>query len=245
MTNALTTTPSAGDNIADVMKEFRKALRDLGKSEGEGAAARPAAGMRLIIAAKEGLIDERDAEAMYAEYCAGIASAGKRNPLVVTDNGSEKAQISKFRAFIKAGGLLSVDMEEVAGRANALMQEHRSAGTKVESPFQGLYNVCIEQVRNPDDALTDDQILARILKKQAGDKGEIEKLIAAYKTLHKINADFPREETASAVENLAAAISEAGGEVPPMTKEEKELAAFMVKARAMGLTHAPLMLPAE
>jgi hypothetical protein len=238
MTNLnLTTTPGAGDNSAGAMDDLKKRLKSLGGMEGKGSACRPQAGRQLAIAAQSGLIDEDYAAEAYAEYAAGIASAASRNPLV-HNPGSEKAQVAKFRAFIKAGALPGVDAVDVLNRAEALHAAHVAAGTKVESPFQALYNVCVEQVRQPDEELSDEQINARIMKAEPKDKDDMARLVAAYKAAYKLAETVPMPGTEAAVAAYRDAITEAGGDIPAMTKEEKKEAEALAFLRQRGATIA-------
>jgi len=234
MNHLTLTTPAAGDNIDGALSALKSKLKSLGALEGKGSACRPEAGKRLAVAAQDGLIGEDYATEAYAEYAAGIAAAGKSNPLV-SNPGSEKAQISKFRAFIRAGALPGVDMLDVLNRTEALHVEHTRAGNKVESPFQSLYNVCVEQTRQPDEPLTDEQINTRILKSEPVEKDAMAKLVAAYKAAHKLAETVPCAGTEAAVTAYRDAIVEAGGDVPPMTKEEKKEAEALEFLRKRGM----------
>jgi hypothetical protein len=91
-------------------------------------------------------------------------------------------------------------------------------------------------MKQPDLALSDEQIAAIVAKPEPREKELIEKIVAAYKTSHKLNNDtggtIPGLE--QSVQGLADAIREAGGEVPPVTKEEKARSAFVKQAQAFG-----------
>ena len=139
--------------------------------------------------------------------------------------------MSKFRSFIKLGMLPQVDGRNVLARSVALIEQIASAGTKVLSPFDALKAVCTAQC-DSDSELTDEQIAAVVSKPEPAEKDNIAKLVAAYKAMHKMNADMGYAGTDIALQGIADAIIEAGGEVPPVTKEEKkeaEAMAFLAK----------------
>jgi len=236
-------------NIQPLYDAALATMKKLGASEGEGSMSRSKAALQL--AEREGVVDEDDAKEMYAVYLDGVKSVGinKSGPkpdASLVDN-STKVQVSKFRQVIKMGALpiLNDPFDSAAGmlkRATeiALTLKGNEDGPKVKSPFDAMLDVARAQLETPDTKLTDEQITACVCKPDKADKGEIEKLAAAYKSLHKIASDYPRPETDLALADLKAAIVEAGGEVPAMTKDEKEAAqamAFLAK-RGMVPVHA-------
>lgn len=238
MTNA-TNTPTPGDNIETHIAALRKELKALGSVEGNGNAARPDAGRRLVHAAFDGTIGEDDAPGLYADYAGGVASVAKRKP-GAQSHGSEKAQISKFRTLIRAGALPKVDFRDVLSRMEAQHVAHTAADTKVQSLFQSMVAVAVEQLRQPDVPLSDEQIDERILIADNPDKSELDKMIAAYKSAHKLAQTIPSAQTEQARVAYRDWIVENGGDVPPMTKEEKaeaEALAFLSR-KGMIAVHA-------
>jgi len=242
------TSPAAGSNIETHLEALRGKLKSLGAADGKGSASRPEAGLRLVDAAYDGTIDENDAAEMFASYAAGVAAAAKSNPLVTSvgdaDQKSAKQQISKFRQFIKVGALPSVDARDVMRRAVQASKDLEASGTKTYSRFDAMLNVAREQIKQPDEPLTDDQITACVVKPESGDKSEIDKLIAAYKAAHRLAEAIPMPSTLAAADCYRDAIVEAGGEVPPMTKEEKAEAEAMTFLRKRGMV-ATYALAAE
>jgi hypothetical protein len=243
-------------NIQPAYDAVLKELEKLGATEGEGSMSRSKAAIRLAEAAREGVVDEDDAKEAYAVYQSGSAKVGmnKSGPkpdASLVDN-STKVQVSKFRQIIKMGALpvlndpfdsAAVMLKRATDIANTL--RGNEDGPKVKSPFDAMLDVARAQLETPEVKLIDEQITACVCKPETKDKGELEKLAAAYKSLYKIAADYPRPETDLAVADLKAAIVEAGGEVPAMTKEEKEAAqamAFLAKRGmiAVGALAAPV-----
>lgn len=226
--------PGAGDNSQSVMDKLRADLRKYGSAEALGTASRPTAARRLVDAAFDGLAKEGDAETLYGEYQRGMVAVGKKNPLTANDT-SEKIQISKFRQFIKVGMLPGIDARDLMQRASDRIAAMKMAEVKVLAPFDALLNVAREQMKQTEDLLTDEQIDAAICKPEAKTKETLDKLIAAYKVAHKLADETKMEEVAAARDAYATAITEAGGDVPPMTKDEKARAEFMKQAAAFGI----------
>jgi hypothetical protein len=228
---------SQGSNSEGRLDKIKAKMGLLGKAEAVGAGSRRDAGLALTEAAYAGDIDEDDAETCYDAYQVEYGKlAAKKHLAGAGDNAkSRTAQISKFRAFIKVGMLPEpVDGREILARAVAIAEQVTAGGNKVLSPFEALRTVCVAQVAQPDAPLTDEQISAAVSKPEPADKDEMAKLVAAYKAAHKLAETIALPGTQAAVQAYADAIVELGGEVPAMTKEEKEMAAFMAKAATLG-----------
>lgn len=234
---ATDTSATAGDNSAGRLDGVKRAMNAMGKAEASGLGSRRDAGIFLCSQAFDGIIDERDAEACYDAYQGALgAHAIKKHLAGAGDNvKSRTAQISKFRAFIKVGMLPDpVDGREVLARAVEISEQVHASGTKVLSPFEALRTVCVAQVAQDDTPLTDEQISAAVSKPVADDKDDLALLIAGYKAAHKLAEKLPMPQTIQAVEVYANAIQDLGGDVPAMSKAEKEMAAFMEKASTFG-----------
>lgn len=239
--NMTAATSTAGDNSEGRLDKIKAQMGLLGKAEAVGAGSRRDAGIALTAAAYEGSIDEDDAETLYDEYITSMGKVVQKKHLAGAGDNvkSRTAQISKFRAFIKLGAMPDpVDGREILTRAVAIAEQVAMTGTKVLSPFEALRTVCVAQVAKPAAPLTDEEISAAVSKPEPADKDEMAKLVAAYKAAHKLNADLALPGTAAAMQGYADAIVELGGEVPAITKEEKEMAAFLAKAAAMGFKAA-------
>ena len=230
-------TASAGDNSEGRLTKIKTRMAALGRAEAAGLGSRRDAGIALCADAYEGTIDERDAETCYDSYIVALGKTATAKHLTsVGDNvKSRTAQVSKFRTFIKMGMLPNIDGREVLARATAVAEEVAASGTKVLSPFEALRTVCVAQCAQEKEPLTDEQITTAVSKPEPADKDELAKLVAAYKAAYKLAEVIPMPETIEAVEVYARAIKAQDGEVPAMTKEEKEMAAFMSKARSMGV----------
>jgi hypothetical protein len=226
---------SQGSNSEGRLDKIKARMGLLGKAEAVGAGSRRDAGLALTSDAYDGIIAEGDAEVCYDSYQGELGKMAAKKHLTIGDNvKSRTAQISKFRAFIKIGMLPDVDGREVLARAVAIAEQVAAGGVKVHSPFEALRTVCVAQCNKPTEALTDDEISAAVSKSETAEKDEMAKLVSAYKAAHKLNSDLALPGTEAAVGAYADAIRELGGDVPPMTKEEKETAAFMAKAATLG-----------
>lgn len=228
---------SSGSNSEGRLDKIKARMGLLGKAEAVGAGSRRDAGIALTADAYDGIIAEGDAEVCYDAYQGELGRMAAKKHLTIGDNvKSRTAQISKFRAFIKIGMLPDVDGREVLARATTIAEQVAASGVKVHSPFEALRTVCVAQCAQPTEALTDEQISAAVSKAEKDEKDEMAKLVAAYKAAHKLNADLGLPGTDAAVKAYGDAITELGGDLPAMTKEEKEQAAFMAKAAKMGFT---------
>jgi hypothetical protein len=116
------------------------------------------------------------------------------------------------------------------------MIKNISAGpdARTYSAYDGMLIVARKQLEDPNNALTEEQIAALVTKGDPAEKDTLEKLCTAYKSLLKLDKDLSLPGTAAAVQDIADQIQDLGGELPPVTKKEKEEAAFMEKAKARG-----------
>ena len=236
--NMTTNTAGAGDNSEGRLDKIKAQMGLLGKAEAVGAGSRRDAGIALTAAAYEGTIGEDDAETLYDEYITSMGKVAQKKHLAGAGDNvkSRTAQISKFRAFIKLGAMPEpVDGREILTRAVTIAEQVSLTGTKVLSPFEALRTICVAQVAKPGVPLTDEEIAAAVSKPEPADKDEMQKLVAAYKAAHKLAETIALPGTQAAVQAYADAIVELGGEVPPMTKEEKEMAAFVAQAAKFGV----------
>lgn len=232
------TTATMGDNSGPSIEALDKLMGKLGAESVN--IARPKLGIALVRAAADGLIDEDDVEARYDAYLAGRERAQSKTLLGagVEDGNGKKANVSKCRQLVRMAMLPGIDGPSLIDRTVTLRGNMLSGDAKIEAPFDAFVKVARAQIAKPEEELTDDELAACIRKAEAKDKTLIDKLVNAYKSTYKLNEEAQLPGTASALQGIADAIVEAGGEIPPMTKAEKEQAAFMAKAKAMGFSFA-------
>lgn len=241
MNMILNMTMTDGSNSATELENLHKTMSKLG---GESVnIARPKLGISIVQAYASGILRDKDedyVENLYDSYLAGRTKRQAGNLLAagVEDGNGKKANVSKLRQLAKMACLPGIDGPTLIDRTVTLRGNMVGGDDKIEAPYDAMVKVARAQIASPMDPLSDDQIMDCIRKASPAEKDEIAKLVAAYKAAHKLNADLNLPGTAAAVQGYADAIVELGGEVPPMTKEEKEMAAFMAKAAKMGMSFA-------
>lgn len=234
------TETNAATNHETVIRDLRCRLRGYGRQEARGGAGRPAAALDLAECARNGEVDEDFAKTAYTDYAEGYAEVIKNNPLVYRqanpDHTSVTQQASKFRQFIKAGAQAGYDGPSVLRLAAEVAKQLSTTDARVKSAFDAMLDVARAQLKSPDRQLTRDDIAPLVVLPPKTEKTDLDKLIAAYKAAHKLRDELDTNKPlAIAVDNLRAAIVEAGGEVPALTKAEKEEAQAMKFLAANGL----------
>lgn len=246
MTNLILNMATVGDNSAVMLADLDKQMAKLGAESVN--VARPKLAIALVQAAADGTIDEDDVEARYDAYLAGRERAQSKSLLAagVDDGNGKKANVSKCTQLVRMAMLPNIDGPTLIDRTATLRGNMLGGDEKIEAPFDAFVKVARAQIAKPDAMLTEDEIAVCIRKTPAKDKDEIAKLIEDYKRMHKRAAEMPNlPSLAEAVTCIGDAIVELGGEIPPMTKEEKEMAAFMSKAKSMGFSFAGATVAAE
>lgn len=222
-----------GDNSGPTLSDLDKVMAKLGGQSVN--VARPKLAIALVGAASIGLIGEADVEARYDAYLAGREKAQSKTLLAagVDDGNGKKANVSKCRQLVRMAMLPLDNGPDLIDRTTNLRGNMVGGDEKIEAPFDAFLKVARAQIAQPDEPLSDDQIMAEVRKPVAKDKSEVEQLIKAYNAARKLADTVPMPQTEAAVDAYRDAIVEAGGEVP-LTKEEKEMAAFYAKAASMG-----------
>lgn len=241
-------------NLSNVtpIETILAAVRKLGHAEGVGAMSRSKLALLCAERAREGAIDERNVPEIYAEYLTGVNSSalvkGQPRADASLADASTRVQESKLRQIVKLGQLplLSDDFDTAAmllkhATEIAATLRGNEDGAKVKSPYDAMVDVARAQLEKPETKLTDAELTAIVSKPEKKQKDEIEKLAAAYKAAHKLHSDLKLPGTEAAVQAYRDAILEAGGDVPPMTKEEKEAAAAMAFLAKRGMVASPAL----
>jgi hypothetical protein len=109
-------------------------------------------------------------------------------------------------------------------------------GDKVKPTYDAYVDLARAQLKSPTAQLDEDTITEVVRKKEAAEKELVDKLVAAYKVARKLQDDFPCQPMETAVAAYADAITEAGGDIPAITKEEKKEAAAMAFLASRGVT---------
>ena len=224
---------------AKTIEATYKALDKLAVADANGALCKPKIGLTLATDARDGAITPDDAEALYDRYKEKRRAELAKNNRLADDKPDSKqgraANISKNVQLITCAILPNVD--GVATLENMLDARLEMSGSDTVWPaFESMVIAARAQLKSPDVQLTMDELRTLCVKPEAKEKDLIAKLVEDYKRMTKRHDEFPCQAIEAAVHAIGDAIQEAGGELPAMTKEEKAKAAFVTKARAMGLS---------
>lgn len=226
--------------------DLNKVVKSLGAKSAFSALAKPQMALAIVQARADGVIGDDDGAKTYDTYIEGRRGVLAKSQLGAgsEDGGSYKANVSKNTQLLKAAGLTvsGVDFVDVLTRATSIRETLVKADEKVKPTYDAYVDLARAQLKVPTAALDDDAITEVVRKKEAAEKELVDKLIAAYKTARKLQEDFPCQPMADAVAGYADAITEAGGEVPAITKEEKKAAEAMAFLASRGMTVRPLDL---
>ncbi len=239
-------------NLDTRLTDTNKAIRKFGVESAGSTLAKPKAALTIADARANGILTDNDGEACYSVYLEGRKTVLSKNNLGAgeDDSTSFKANVSKFTQVIKAAGLPNVDFVGTMAKATDMRAAQAVAGEKVKPMFDAYVDLARSQLKEPTVALSDDAITSIVRKKEAATKEIVDKLIDAYKRAHKLADEFPCQPMTDVIAAYGKAITEAGGDVPAVTDEEKDAAkvtAFLVGrgmtevqiAKMLKVTNAP------
>jgi len=225
------------------LKDFMAEVRELGRDAAQGKDALPNLAMKTTIAARDGLIStEKDADGndsadlIYGEYRESESKKAKHEHT----EGGIKGNTAKLRSFINLGMLPNIDGAEVLERAVKIRHEQKAKKEKVKSAYEALLDISRKQLDpvNVDEPLTDEVITEVIRKKPGKVTTAQERLAKVYEELSALNDEKELEGARSYIQDAAEMVRDGllsiDAEVPPITKEEKELAALMAKMSRLG-----------
>lgn len=166
----------------DLMKEVRK----LGGDSADGADALPKLAAHVVKAAADGVIGldkdvdgADDAGRIYQNY----AEAESKKAIHNHSKNGVKANTSKLRKLIEFGCLPNVDAIDVLDRAMKLRQEMAAVERKVKSAYPAYVDVARKQIAEPDNALTDEEIKATVLKQDNSEEVTVDKVLSKIETM--------------------------------------------------------------
>lgn len=223
-------------NIAPMLNDLNSQLRELGRDSVASALAKPRMALAITRAAADGIIGEDDAAATYEQYLQGRQYAISRNAMAQgdEDKGSVKANVSKNMQLIKLGLLPKVDGPALLDRVTDLRTSMVGGDVKLKPTFDCFVDAARAQLAQPNEELTDEQIEGIVRKPEPKNKDIIDKLIEDYKRLNKRHDELPSPGVEAAIRGIADAIKECGGELPPLTKEEKKAADAIAYLKSVG-----------
>lgn len=167
------------------LKDLDKRIEGYADDKANGELALPRTAMELVRAATDNVLTlevdkTTNEDHAYGRYRVYMKRFGKK----LGENGEHDASTikkgaSEFRAFIKLGIMTTVDGIGVLDRAQTM---HGTLEKKGRKPlYAGLYKVALEQVKQSDEELTDDQIAAYLSKEAADPKTQMQRIKAMVK----------------------------------------------------------------
>lgn len=214
------------------LDDLKSLVRELGRESASGRDAKAKLALQVVRAAYDGVIGPDEVEMIYQEY----ASAESKKSIHDHSTGGLKANVSKLRQVVALGCLPQVDGPALLDTVTDIRDDLRHGDEKLKAAFDAFVDVARAQLKQPDNLLDGDALRALCVKPESADKDIIQKLAEDYKRMNKRYDEFPSSTIEACIHAIGDAIKEAGGELPPVTKEEKSKAAFIAKAKAYGMT---------
>lgn len=212
-------------NTGLTLDKFVAEMKKFGEAYGKGQNSRPAMGMRAVEAAQKLTeVNDNTAEQLYVHF---QTAAAKARGLEYKTDGSHKVQVSKFRQFVKCGALPGIDAVDVFDRASDIIREMSSVE---DSPLKGsaydnLVNVARAQLKQPESALSDEELRA-IFTPEQKEKDFFAKMAEVAKRLEKLHEEAPsvgaKAEIEDAILSVRQSVSEAGGDVDAVFAKDKK-----------------------
>jgi hypothetical protein len=180
------------NSISERISAFLDDVAALGKQSALGVTALTTLADRVIAAASDGLVQPRDAAAIYERYAAASKGAGGTP-------GSIKTNVSKIRKLIELGCL--PEGAQIADDAVRMRDDLENA----KSPFEGLVDVARTRLR-VQHKLTNDEIRAALTKAKPKPKAASGEWLALSKRVRalvasKEDVDLQVLEVASAIKD--------------------------------------------
>lgn len=219
-----------GNSALDKQAALDEAF-EMGKREGNGASARAAFYMTLVVMAKDKRLDVTHSEEVWDQFDKGAsAGASMIGGIKHVENVSDarKVRVSECRQFLKMGGIAYIDPVEVMDRAVAIIKKARSDGRVKSKATDCMINVARAQNNDEQNSLDDGTIEVVIQPKVGVDKVEADALSSISKELEKVIKTFGEsEETNDALAYIDKRIADLGG-----TSAQKRTAAALAKKQA-------------
>lgn len=218
------------------LADLNEVVKALGSKSADSVLAKPQMALAIVYARADGVIGDDAGPSTYDTYLEGRRSVLANSTMGAgIDDGGYKANVSKNTQLIRAAGLPGIEFPNVLTRSTGLRAALVANDEKCKPPFDAYVDLARAQLKSPGEKLSDQEIIAVILKKDAAEKGLIDKLIAAYKVARNLNEAFNVQSMSDVVAAYEDAIAEAGGEVPAITKDEKDAAKAMAFLASKGL----------
>lgn len=219
-------------NLQPQIDALKTTIRELGRESGLGRDAREKLAIALSRAAYQGIIGTDDVPDMVEEY---INAESKKLIHNHSANG-RKVMESKCRQIVAVSAVEKYDFPNTLEQACEIRKTLRqNEDTKIKPGFESYVELA-RLVKDKKEPLSESEITNAMLKPEPADKSELDRMVDEYKRLYSLangTKDRPGIPSVEPVlEAMRAAIEDNGGEIPPMTKDEKKAAeaiAFLAK----------------
>lgn len=208
------------------LKDMLARVRKLGEDAGKGKDAREKLALELVRGAQDGFVGEDDLENVLTEYIDAESKKAIHNHKA----DSLKVLKSKCNALLKAAALYKGDNSPVnfAHTLDKLVQtirpDLRKAEKKLKPAFESYVAIAREQCK-PEYIAADlpDDVLIAMSEQTTKEDSILDKLVADYKRMEKRHEELPSPSIEACIAAIKDAMREVnGGELPPLTKEEKK-----------------------
>lgn len=194
-----------------------QAYFELGADAANGKESLPRFGLKLVRDAADSIIKPGQAQVAYECYLRGYSTKELHEH---TKNGLA-ANVSKVKRIIELGCLPHVDGVGVLDMVVDVRREMKARGVKVKGAYKAFVEAARAQCADPENQLSKAAIEA-LCDGTPASKDLIDKLIAQYKATARIQEENPTDNMARVVDGLREEIIAQGGEVPAVTKDDKE-----------------------
>jgi hypothetical protein len=221
-------------NIQPALDALNSTLRELGADSVKSTLAKPRMALTVIQAAigpddgTPGLINDKDAEAIYQQYKGARTDAIRKNSMsagMEDSSKSDAANTSKVRAHIKWGNS-NTNAYEIAEHVIDLRKRMADGGEQVKDTYQALYDIAVKHNESPGKIFSDEELVTLIGKPGKKDKSELDKMVEEYKRLYRLAVGTEEAPGITAMVPVFDAICDvfdsAGIARPAMTSEEKK-----------------------
>lgn len=148
------------------LAEFEAFVREKGREAAMGKDALPSLAIGFVRAVYDGVVDptkDANGEDGATRYFKKYAAAEGKKAFHERSEGSQKAQISKFKQLEKAAQKPTCDFVDVLNRTVTIRQTAIDDGIDVKSAFPAYVDVAREQLKLDDD-MDDAMIFATVTK---------------------------------------------------------------------------------
>lgn len=212
-------------NVATILKNDTR-LEDLdarleaaGETVGTSKDVLINVALDLVRAAADGYLKPGQAQGRYEAYLRGMSRKAVHEHSV----GGVTANTSKMKKIIELGCLPNVDGIGVLDMVLDVRSDLKARGVKVQGGYKAMVEAARVQLATPESQITR-EVIESICDGTPADKDLIDKLIAQYKANVRLQDECPTDNMARVVDALREEIVAQGGNVPAVTKEDKEVA---------------------